>query len=385
MIAYAPTLDNKLADLLEHAVPVSAGDQLEGFITSSDFLSMDLKQEWMISQLMVRNEPLVVGGPKKALKTSLVVDLAISLAGGFNTKFLSRFDVGGVYRVGLISGESGMVTLRRKALAICHEKGLDFAALPLHWRFRVPKFSVDEQIQHISAEVKELGLQVMIFDPMYLGLLAENSQVSAGNVLQMGPILQRVVDACLPYGCTPVLVHHTKKLGGLKDACRPLDLDDLSQSGFAEFARQWMLVSRREPYVDGSGEHALWLRCGGSAGHSGLWSMNIDEGEFSSGNGSWKVYIQKAAALKKEKEQQKYLQQKAKADEMCDGIVDHLKEHPEGDTKTGLRDALGVSGTSINRGIKIALDKDTIKAAKIEKAGKKRDGYKLTGGVDDKG
>ncbi len=385
MIGYAPTLDNKLADLLEHAVPVPAGDRLEGFITSSDFLCMDLNQEWMIRHLMVRNEPLVVGGPKKALKTSLVVDLAISLAGGFNTKFLGQFDVGGVYRVGLISGESGMVTLRRKALAICHEKGLEFAALPLHWRFRVPHFSVDEQIQHISAEVKELGLEVMIFDPMYLGLLAENTQVSAGNVLQMGPILQRVVDACLPYGCTPVLVHHTKKLGGAKDACRPLDLDDLSQSGFAEFARQWMLVSRQETYVDGSGEHALWLRCGGSAGHSSLWVLKVNEGSPSLGQGVWKVIVRKPAAIKEEKAQQKHLQQKAKDDEMCDRIMDHLKEHPEGDTKTALRNVLGVSGETVNKLIATLVERGLIEAAKVEKAGKKRDGYKATTGGDDQG
>lgn len=384
MIAYAPTLDPKLADLVEHAVPVSAGDRLEGFITSSDFLSMDLKQEWMISQLMVRNEPLVVGGPKKALKTSLVVDLAISLAGGFNAKFLGQFDIGGCYRVGLISGESGKRTLRQKALAICDEKGLDLGSLPLHWRFRVPHFSVDKQVQHISTEVKELGLDVMVFDPMYLGLLAENTQVSAGNVLQMGPILQRVVDACLPYGCTPVLVHHTKKLGGAKDACRPLDLDDLSQSGFAEFARQWMLVSRQETYMDGSGEHALWLRCGGSAGHSSLWALNVNEGKPSFGQGVWKVLIRKPAALKEEKAQQKHLQQQAKDDEICDRIVTYLREHPEGDTKTALRDFLGVSGTTVARAIEVAVEKELIEPTKVMKGGKKWDGYKVTSeAVDD--
>ncbi len=370
--------DPFLQDLFQHARPVKGRTADDCFISSSEFAALDVSHEWMIDRTMVQYEPLILGGPKKSLKTSVVLDLAISLAAGFNTRFLGKFDVEHPYRVGLISGESGKPTLKKKALAVCKAKGLSLTDLKVHWRFRMPSFSVDEEREVIAEYVRENKLDVMIFDPMYLGLFAANTNISAGNVLQMGPLLQKVVDTCLPYDCTPILVHHTKKLD-YRTSKKPLDLDDLSQSGFAEFARQWILLSRRSPYRDGSGLHELWMRAGGSAGHSALWGLDVDEGGSKNGIAGehWDVKVRTSSQLKQEKDTEKTEEQKDHANYLVNRLVEYLENTPDGDTKTAIREALKVNNANVTKVIDLALAKDLIVAGKVKKGTKTHNGFLL--------
>jgi hypothetical protein len=77
-------------------------------ISSAQFAQQKYELAWLIKHMLVMGQPCVVGGPKKALKTSLLVDLCLSLGSG--TRFLNNFYVPKPVRTILISGESGAAT-----------------------------------------------------------------------------------------------------------------------------------------------------------------------------------------------------------------------------------------------------------------------------------
>src|SRR5262249_52195051 len=133
---------------------------------------------------------------------------------------------------------------------------------------------------------------------------------------QMGPLFMGIAQTCLAVNCTPVLAHHFRLTRA--DPYGEPQLEDLAYAGVQEFARQWLLVSRRERYEVGTGSHKLWLSAGGSSGHSGLWALDIEEGVIDDDfrGRSWDVQLtpatdarQSASRLKEEAKKQVKSQQ----------------------------------------------------------------------------
>src|SRR5262249_50104590 len=123
-------------------------EQLEGF--RADFLdsaTLDaavVQHRWLIKQILVADQPAIVGGPKKSLKTSLVIDLALSL--GTGKPFLSKFEVPKAAPVLVLSGESGMGTIRDTAVRVARAKGIAFRDCNVLWGFRLPRLSCSEDL-----------------------------------------------------------------------------------------------------------------------------------------------------------------------------------------------------------------------------------------------
>jgi hypothetical protein len=112
------------------------------FIDAVDFLSGDYRQEFLIPRILARREPGVIGGPSKALKTSIAIDAAVSMATG--TPFLGTFQVPKRCRVAVASGESGRYAICNTVLRILAARGLDRAALERGWlclEFTLPTFT----------------------------------------------------------------------------------------------------------------------------------------------------------------------------------------------------------------------------------------------------
>jgi replicative DNA helicase len=285
-------------------------------MSSDAFAQTQYPLRWLVQRLLVEGQPGVVGGPKKGLKTNIVIDLVLSL--GTGTKFLEHFQTYNPVRCALLSGESGQATIQETAQRICRAKEIELAGANVFWGFRLPQLGNDGDLTALYHGLKENEIKVVVIDPLYLCCLSSHDQErkQASNMFQMGPLFLRVAQACLLAGCTPLLIHHGKQ--GMSTTFESMELGDLAFAGIQEFTRQWILINRREKFEMGEdgANHKLWLSAGGSVGHGGLWAVDIQEGVLSNEftGRIWDVIVKKpgdafqdeADAREEEKQQKQH-------------------------------------------------------------------------------
>jgi replicative DNA helicase len=318
------------------------------FLNSAELERLDVRHRWLIKNILVRDQPALLGGPKKSLKTSIMLDMAISL--GTGKPFLGRFDIPEKVRVAVLSGESGQSTIKETAVQIARAKGVPLGACDVLWGFDLPRLGVEEDLRALAAALRQEKVAVVFLDPAYLCLLSGNPDLQASNLFQVGPLLLAVSRVCLEVGATLVLVHHSTKPSGMlrMQAGEPLELEDLAFSGFAEFARQWVLVNRRVKYEPGSGKHCLWMNIGGSAGHSGCWGVNVDEGKLAEDftGRRWLVQVQPMDVALKEiaqsKKSKKDADKEAKEEDVKRRVLQVLSGLDEGETVSGIVKLTGI-------------------------------------------
>ncbi len=246
-----------------------------------------------------------------------------------------------------MSGESGLATLQETARRIAKTAGVQLSDVEnLIWTPDLPVFGHPDYMNALGEFISADSLRVIVIDPAYLAtpLAADKGN----NLFAIGELLRSVNSVCQQCGCTLLIAHHMKKSNANYD---PPELTDAAWSGWAEWCRQWLLLNRREKFdPDSNGEHRLWLSSGGSAGHSGLWGLDIEEGRRDSPDGRyWDVVVRPAAEVRAESKDDRQAEKRreaaAKLEKDLDQVAKALDAYPSGATRTRLREHCGMSST----------------------------------------
>ncbi len=390
-----PNIDINLRDDAgDHVQQVQRTRELVTFnrITCAELANGDYSLEFLVDDILVKGQPGLLAGPPKGCKTTFLIDLGISASTA--TRFLNRFEVPEAVCVAVMTGESGLATVQETARRVCQSRGLRLEDNDkLFWYADIPKFGDPD---HIAAVVKlcvDDGVTILMIDPAYLAMPGAN----ADNLMIQGELLRSMAKACGDIGVTLLVAHHTKK-NTITPNGEPLELHDIAWAGFAEFARQWLLVNRRERYEEGSGEHRLWLSVGGSAGHSGLYGVDITEGTWSPTTPRWwDVRVEGGGALLNAKRQEYRDRREVEKEQKATEKLDHDRTKVWGalgkfdgpETSSAIAGAAGLSGGRTAAALGWLVAEGFAEQAEVVRANRQKySGYQLTskgveGGVDE--
>jgi hypothetical protein len=351
-------------------------------ITSRELATNTYDLEYLVEGVLVRGQPTVIAGPKKTLKTNISIDLALSLSHA--GLFLGRFNAPAAVKVGIMSGESGAATIQETAKRIAWAKqwSLEYFEA-VFWSFDVPQLNVPTHIAALRRFILDYELEVLILDPTYLMMLGLGQD--AGNLFVVGAYLKAIGDLAQETGCTPILCHHLKK--SVNEPYEPAELENIAWAGFQEFVRQWILLNRRVRYdPDHGGHHELWMSVGGSAGHSGLWGLNIDEGTRQDHGGRrWEVevisaseaYAQRVEVANEQSEERKQRQQQSRDEKHREAILNALGLYPEGETPRVIREMAALSGAVATRQLSMLIAEGLVEECLVKKHTREERGIRL--------
>jgi hypothetical protein len=316
------------------------------FYSAAQLNSGRFETRYLIPGILVAGQPGGIFGAFKTLKTSLTADLLISLASG--TAFLGEFPVAEPGRTLFLSGESGLAALQSIARRVCAARGLALEELDkFELSPRLPRLDSSDDVRALRRIITNKRPVCVAIDPAYLSIRGEDAR----NLFAMGSLLRPLAEIGDATGCTILIVHHCKRSRYAPGD--PATLDDVAWSGFAEFAAQWTLLSRRRRFDPEAGRHELWLSIGGRAGHHGLWALDASEGvRAGSLRRKWKTAIRPVSIAEAQLEERKFAASEdrrarrtaAAFERNRQRLLEFCAKNPQGGSAHFIRDKLGLNG-----------------------------------------
>jgi AAA domain len=311
----------------------------------------EIQTRFLVDQVLVEGQPLVIGGFQKTLKTSHLIDLAISLNAA--VPFLGQFQVTEPRRVGLISSESGQGVIWNNVRRMAKAKGVNLRSLDgASYADQLPFIDTRNGLNTLRRFVETRCPEVLMIDPVYKAI--ENTGDVAG-LFFWGKMLRELEEVC--YGAsvkTLILAHHSKAPSG------PIPvLEDLQYAGLQQWARQWFLINRRQAFFPGSGLHHLMISVGGSAGHSSLWCSSVFEGKGMPLT-KWDVSLTRLEDGEPIPKPSRVARPSRLTELKKSTLAALEQKYPEGATKKQLRDEIGANGVEMKRAVDAMMDEGVI-------------------------
>ncbi|MGH9054335.1 MAG: AAA family ATPase, partial [Acidimicrobiales bacterium] len=162
---------------------------------------------WLAQPVWPEDAYGVIAAEKKAGKTWMILDLAVSVAS--DTPWLGVYPVGKPGPALLFLGEGGERKMIRRLRSVCESRGVLLDGLPLRLCHRVPLLTSALQLDEIREEIEKVRPAVVIIDPLYLAAAGAKSS----DLYAMGAVLSGVQAVCQGAGAALVVVTHWNKTG----------------------------------------------------------------------------------------------------------------------------------------------------------------------------
>ena len=182
---------------------------------------------WLVKGVWGRNSHGIVAGMPKTFKSTMVHDLAVSVASGKD--FLGRYEVLEQGPVIIIQNENADYIMKDRTEKMITSKGLtgtfesinDLEAV-VKWAPELPLYFVNQEGFSLSDEKKKKALELLIekikpvlviFDPLYLMFDGDINKAE-----DLNPALNWLLQLKNNYRTSIMLLHHYNKGGGDKDS-----------------------------------------------------------------------------------------------------------------------------------------------------------------------
>jgi AAA domain/RepB DNA-primase from phage plasmid len=216
------------------------------------------RQEWIIKNFIKTNGFTIIAAKSKSLKSTLVLDLAHSIATGLPFLNLEPVDNRYTGNVLYISFEGGLGLIQERISRIVSFKDnrqfVVYRNGKLHCTFRDTRddfklyfyenpnlnLATDEGKEWVESEIARLGIHTLIIDPAYLAFLG----IDMNKAESMLPHLNWLKNLSIRGVCRDVIViHHFNKAGNDRDG-----MDKIAGvSEWGQIHSTFIAITKKEP------------------------------------------------------------------------------------------------------------------------------------------